>query len=76
MKFNEAIKYSSVMSGASSSDPKTIRDPNKYPKKDFYAWDTGMSDRGTNGFTSDIHVLTQKELMGVPTYKKSKKKKK
>ena len=64
MKFNEAYEYSSIMSSAHSSEPATIKDPNKYPKDNMYAWDTGTTDRGVTGFTSDLKVLTQKETVG------------
>ena len=41
-----------------------ISDPKKYPKKDMYAWDTGIADRSPAGFTSDVNVLKHKEIMG------------
>jgi len=75
MRFDEALKLKKMepTSSANTSQPTTIRDPKKYPKE-LWAYDTGVADRGTNGFTSDINVLTQKEFVGIPN-KKSKKKK-
>lgn len=52
-----------VMSRATSKDPKHVKDPNKYPKE-LIAWDTGITDRGVTGLTSDIYVLTGKEKVG------------
>ena len=73
MKFNEAMKFNTKkiepVSSARTSEPKTISDPKKYPKE-LWAYDTGVADRGTNGFTSDINVLTQKEFVGIPKEQK------
>jgi len=72
VKFNEALKglkKSEPISSVHSSEPTTIKDPKKYPKE-LWAYDTGVADRGTNGFTSDINVLTQKEFVGIPKEQK------
>ena len=60
MKFKKALPDESV----SSEDSKTIKDPKKYPKE-LWAHDTGVSDRGVTGFTSDVNVLKHKEKTGV-----------
>lgn len=52
-----------------SSKSDVISDPDAYPKL-FWPYDAGVSDRSPAGFTSDVNVLKQKELMG----KKGKKK--
>jgi len=66
MTFNEALKLKKMepTSSANTSQPTTVRDPKKYPKV-LWPYDTGVADRGTDGFTSDINVLTQKELVGM-----------
>jgi hypothetical protein len=62
MKFEKV--YEEIMTTVYSKEPKTVKDPSKYPKDNFYAWDPGITDRGITGFTSDINVLTQKETVG------------
>lgn len=74
MKFNDVVKELKEDYGK-NRHKLDVEKSSDYPKK-VIGYDTGVTDRGKTGFPSDIHVLTQKEITGVKSKKKSRKWKK
>lgn len=62
MKFNKILKEVR-MSSVSSEEAKSIKPFGSYPKN-LNPWDSGITDRGWTGLSSDIRVLTYKERFG------------